>query len=314
MNIYFILLVLFCLINLISVFSLIFFERKEPTTTWAWLLILLMLPGVGFILYLLLGQNLSRQKIFREKKVIDKTRTDGLKEIQELYEENISINENNKELILMNYNHSGALFTPGNTVKTYTNGEEKFRSLFNDIRKAKKFIHIEYYIFRLDDLGEQLVNELKYKVAEGVEVRLLVDGMGSKELTKKQIRFIHDIGIKFSIFFPGILPHLNTRINYRNHRKIVVIDGEIGYVGGFNVGNEYINRGKQFKFWRDTHIKIEGPAVNELNKRFILDWDYASNENMNNRIPLLSIFLSRRKRVMWEYKLYHQGQIIWRNI
>ena len=284
MNIYFILLVLFCLINLISVFSLIFFERKEPTTTWAWLLILLMLPGVGFILYLLLGQNLSRQKIFREKKVIDKTRTDGLKEIQELYEENISINENNKELILMNYNHSGALFTPGNTVKTYTNGEEKFRSLFNDIRKAKKFIHIEYYIFRLDDLGEQLVNELKYKVAEGVEVRLLVDGMGSKELTKKQIRFIHDIGIKFSIFFPGILPHLNTRINYRNHRKIVVIDGEIGYVGGFNVGNEYINRGKQFKFWRDTHIKIEGPAVNELNKRFILDWDYASNENMNNMI------------------------------
>ena len=78
-----------------------------------------------------------------------------------------------------------------------------------------------------------------------------------------------------AIFFPGVLPHINTRINYRNHRKIVVIDGKIGYVGGFNVGNEYVNKGKQFKFWRDTHIRVKGEAVNELNKRFILDWDYA---------------------------------------
>ncbi|MBM6861371.1 cardiolipin synthase, partial [Clostridium saudiense] len=90
------------------------------------------------------------------------------------------------------------------------------------------------------------------------------------------------IGIKFSVFFPGILPHINTRINYRNHRKIVVIDGEIGYVGGFNVGNEYVNRGKQFEFWRDTHIRVQGEAVNELNKRFLLDWDYAAEENIND--------------------------------
>lgn len=271
------------LINIILVFSLIFIERKEPNTTWAWLLILLILPGIGFIIYLMLGQNLSRQKLFREKKIVDKIKT---KEVKEKHESNKKDDkkfiENYKSLILMNYNHSGSLYTNGNDVKTYTNGEDKFRELFNDIRSAKKFIHIEYYIFRFDDLGTALINELRLKVEEGIEVRLLVDGMGSKSLKKKEIRYIESIGIKFAIFFPGILPHINTRINYRNHRKIVVIDGDIGYVGGFNVGNEYVNRGKQFEFWRDTHLRVQGEAVNELNKRFILDWDYASEENIND--------------------------------
>ena len=132
---------------------------------------------------------------------------------------------------------------------------KKFQDLIKDIRAAKKFIHIEYYIFRFDDLGKAIINELKEKVDEGIEVRLLVDGMGSKSLKQKEIRYIKSLGIKFSIFFPGAFPRINTRINYRNHRKIVVIDGEIGYVGGFNVGNEYVNRGHQFKFWRDTHLK-----------------------------------------------------------
>ena len=271
------------LINIILVFSLIFIERKEPNTTWAWLLILLILPGVGFIIYLILGQNLSRQKLFREKKLVDKIKTKEVKEKHELNKKHDrEFIENYRSLILMNYNHSGALYTDGNDVKTYTNGEDKFRDLFNDIRSAKKFIHIEYYIFRFDDLGTALINELELKVQEGVEVRLLVDGMGSKSLKKKEIRYIESIGIKFAVFFPGILPHINTRINYRNHRKIVVIDGKIGYVGGFNVGNEYINKGKQFKFWRDTHIRVRGEAVNELNKRFILDWDYAADEKIGN--------------------------------
>lgn len=271
------------LINIILVFSLIFIERKEPNTTWAWLLILLILPGVGFIIYLILGQNLSRQKLFREKKLVDKIKTKEVKEKHELNKKHDrEFIENYRSLILMNYNHSGALYTDGNDVKTYTNGEDKFRDLFNDIRAAKKFIHIEYYIFRFDDLGTALINELELKVQEGVEVRLLVDGMGSKSLKKKEIRYIESIGIKFAVFFPGILPHINTRINYRNHRKIVVIDGNIGYVGGFNVGNEYVNRGKQFAFWRDTHLRVQGEAVNELNKRFILDWDYAADENIND--------------------------------
>lgn len=279
---YIVLIAMFFLLNLLSALSLIFIERKEPTTTWAWLIILIALPGIGLILYLLLGQNLSRQKIFREKKLADKIKRYKLISNHELPNFDSEINENYEDLILMNYNHSGAVYTTGNEVKTYINGEDKFRDLFNDIRAAKSFIHIEYYIFRYDDLGRALIKELHEKTKDGVEVRLVIDGMGSKRITKKIIKEIESYGIKVAVFFPGVLPHINTRINYRNHRKIVVIDGKIGYVGGFNVGNEYVNKGKQFKFWRDTHIRVKGEAVNELNKRFILDWDYAADENMGN--------------------------------
>ena len=279
---YIVLIAMFFLLNLLSALSLIFIERKEPTTTWAWLIILIVLPGIGLILYLLLGQNLSRQKIFREKKLADKIKRYKLISNRELPNFDSEINENYEDLILMNYNHSGAIYTTGNEVKTYINGEDKFRDLFNDIRAAKSFIHIEYYIFRYDDLGRALIKELHEKTKDGVEVRLVIDGMGSKRITKKIIKEIESYGIKVAVFFPGVLPHINTRINYRNHRKIVVIDGKIGYVGGFNVGNEYVNKGKQFKFWRDTHIRVKGEAVNELNKRFILDWDYAADENMGN--------------------------------
>ena len=271
-----ILLIVAYIINIISAISLIFIERKEPTTTWAWLLILLILPGLGFLLYLIFGQNLSRQKIFREKKIVDEKK---LRELSEKFKEEKSsnnISEEFIELIKMNYNHSKSLYTTGNSVKTYIDGEDKFKDLLKDIREAKSFIHIEYYIFKLDELGKEIIKELKKKVDEGVEVRLLVDGMGSKSLRGKKVKYIRSLGIKFHLFFPGILPYINMRLNYRNHRKIVIIDGKIGYVGGFNVGNEYINRGKQFKYWRDTHIRIQGEAVNELNKRFILDWDYAS--------------------------------------
>lgn len=277
-----VLLMLAYAINITSALSLIFIERKEPTTTWAWLLILLILPGIGFILYLIFGQNLSRQKIFREKKGSDEIKS---RELQEKFKEekrNGNISEEFMELIKMNYNNSRALYTTGNSIETFINGEYKFERLIRDIRAAKNFIHIEYYIFRLDSLGKTIIEELKKKVDEGVEVRLLVDGMGSKSLRGKQIKYIRSLGIKFHVFFPGILPYLNIRLNFRNHRKIVVIDGKIGYVGGFNVGDEYVNKGDQFDFWRDTHVRIQGEAVNELNKRFILDWDYASEGELKD--------------------------------
>ena len=270
------------LINILFALSLIFIERKEPTTTWAWLIILLVLPGIGFIIYLFFGQNLSRQKIFREKKVTDEKKVKELLEKFKKEKENSSISEEFMDLIRMNYNNCGVLYTCGNKVDTFIDGEEKFKALIEDIRSAKKFIHIEYYIFRMDSLGKTIIKELKKKVEEGVEVRLLADGMGSKSLRGNKVKYIRSLGIKFYLFFPGFLPYINTRVNFRNHRKIVVIDGKVGYVGGFNVGDEYINKGKQFEYWRDTHIRIQGEAVNELNKRFILDWDYASEGELKN--------------------------------
>lgn len=276
-----ILLIIAYVVSILSAISLIFIERKEPNTTWAWLLILFVLPGVGFIIYLIFGQNLSRQKIFREKKVVDEKKS---KVLMEKFKEEKEKGASSEfmELVRMNYTHSGALYTEGNSLTTFIDGEKKFEALINDIRDAKEFIHIEYYIFRMDNLGKTLIDELSKKVKDGVEVRFVVDAMGSKSIRNKDIKYIRSLGIKFHIFFPGILPLINIRLNFRNHRKIVVIDGEVGYVGGFNVGDEYVNKGDQFDYWRDTHIRIKGKAVNELNKRFILDWDYASEGELKN--------------------------------
>ncbi|AQS08592.1 major cardiolipin synthase ClsA [Clostridium saccharobutylicum] len=282
MDIILVLSVVVLVLNIFFSLSLIFIERKDPTTTWAWLLILLVLPGLGFMIYVVLGQNLSRQKIFKEKIKVDQ---DKRKNINDKYESNIHYHDGGErflDLRRMNLNHSGAKYTTNNNVKVYIDGEDKFKQLIEDIRNAKRYIHMQYYIFKNDILGKAIIKELTKKAACGLEVRLLVDSMGSRNLTKKALEKYLNCGGKFSIFFPGILPHINTRINYRNHRKIVVIDGEYGYVGGFNVGKEYINKDPKVGFWRDTHVKIEGEAVDDLNERFLLDWCYAAQEEIDD--------------------------------
>jgi cardiolipin synthase len=282
MNIILFLVTIALILNSLLAFSLIFIERKDPTTTWAWLLIIMVLPILGFSIYVMFGQNLSRQKIFKEKIKNDENKR---KFLIDTYESNYYSHDGGEkfsDLRKLNFNHSGAKYRINNKVKVYTNGEDKFKQLLEDIRNAKKYIHVEYYIFRADTLGKSILEEITKKVQSGVEVRLLVDSMGSRKLTKKALRKYLNVGGKFALFFPGILPHINTRINYRNHRKIVVIDGEYGYVGGFNVGKEYINRDKEFGFWRDTHVRIQGEAVGDLNERFLLDWCYASGEKIND--------------------------------
>lgn len=268
-------------LNIVFSFSLIFIERKDPTTTWAWLLILLVLPGVGFIVYLMFGQNLSRQKIFKDKIISDEKKRMASSQDTLAFSDH-SGGDKFSDIQKMNFNNSGAKYTVNNSVDVYTNGEDKFKQLIEDIKNAKTYIHVEYYIFKKDVIGRKIIDELTKKAEEGLEVRLLVDAMGSRTLTKKTLKKYIEAGGKFSLFFPGILPHVNTRINYRNHRKIVVIDGVYGYVGGFNVGKEYINQDPEFGFWRDTHVRIKGDAVDDLNERFLLDWCYASGEKIDD--------------------------------
>ena len=268
--------------NIFFSFSLIFIERKDPSTTWAWLMIMIIFPGVGFIIYLLLGQNFSRARLFKEKKEFDTIKRRELsKDFASEEHEHIG-GEQYLDLIRMNYTHSGAKCTYNNEVDVYYNGVDKFKQLIKDLKNAKKFIHIQYYIIRPDRLGKKIMSILEEKAAEGVEVRFLVDSMGSYKVTKRSLKNFTKNGGKFEIFFPGILPHVNTRINYRNHRKMVIIDGEYGYIGGFNVGDEYIGEDKHIGFWRDTHIRIRGEAVNDLTDRFLLDWCYASGEEIDD--------------------------------
>ena len=243
---------------------------------------MIVLPGLGFIIYLLLGQNFSRARLFKEKKEFDTIKRRELsKDFTSKEHEHIG-GEQYLDLIRMNYTHSGAKCTYNNEVDVYYNGVDKFAQLIKDLKNAKKFIHIQYYIIRPDRLGKKIMSILEEKAAEGVEVRFLVDSMGSYKVTRRSLRNFTKNGGKFEIFFPEIFPHVNTRINYRNHRKMVVIDGEYGYIGGFNVGDEYINENKHIGFWRDTHIRIRGEAVNDLTNRFLLDWCYASGEEIED--------------------------------
>jgi cardiolipin synthase len=166
-------------------------------------------------------------------------------------------------------------------VEIFKDGKEKFAELFKCMEAAKNHIHVQYYIIRNDRVGNELLSILVKKAEEGLEVRLLYDSVGGREISKNTVDRLNKSGVKVASFFSSKFPFLfNFKINYRNHRKIVVIDGEIGFIGGFNVGEEYVGLNEHFGYWRDTHIKIVGDAVIDLQTRFFLDWIHASKEEM----------------------------------
>lgn len=186
-----------------------------------------------------------------------------------------------KDLIYMLLVNDSAVLTQDNHVDIFTDGNEKFEALMDDIRSAKDHVHLVYYIMRSDDLGNKLLSLLVSKAKEGVEVRVLYDAMGSRRLPRKFFRPLIEAGGKVSAFFPAIIPHLNLQVNYRNHRKLAIIDGKVGYIGGFNIGDEYLGLNQKFGYWRDTHLRIFGKVVFAMQTRFILDWNQASSSKIS---------------------------------
>ncbi|MFI3200772.1 MAG: cardiolipin synthase [Eubacteriales bacterium] len=263
---------------------IIFFQQKEPKSVWAWLLILYAIPMVGFLFYILFGTDLYRKRMFKTKEIKD--RLQEIVKEQELYlrSHRMAItNPNLKEyedLVYYNLESSNAIYTTDNEVRHIIEGREKFELLIKDMQQAKKYIHMQYYIVKNDLVFQEIEKVLEKKVTEGVEVRILLDGMGSRTITKKYRNYLAEKGIEIAVFFKPLFGKLHLRLNYRNHRKIVVIDGHIGYIGGYNIGKEYISLDKKFGNWRDTHIRIEGTAVVELAIRFILDWNYTKGVNL----------------------------------
>lgn len=276
----------FYILNIILAFVIIFLERKDPTATLAWVLVLLLLPGVGFFLYIILAQNFSRKQLFTMK--TNARRTFGnfvKKQLNDLNSNNLEIyDKNNKvhmDIIKMNLLRNQSFFTQDNNIEVFSDGHELFDEMFECIKNAKTSVHVMFYIVKNDNLGKKLIALLEEKAAEGVEVRFLYDSIGGRTLNNRSVRSLEDAGGKVGEFFSSILPHVNFKINFRNHRKIVVIDGEIGFVGGFNVGDEYLGLNNRFGYWRDTHIKITGSAVIDLQRRFFLDWGNATKEDLN---------------------------------
>lgn len=271
-------------INLILSVVIVFFQRRDPKAVWTWLLALYFLPIFGFLLYLVLCQDFRKSKMFHVKEVEDrlrypvKSQEEGIQDRESWFRDPLC--RDYEDLVLYNLTTSGAVLTVDNTVDIFTDGVEKFADLKEEMRKAETYIHIQYYIIKNDEVFQSIIPILEEKAREGVEVRILYDGMGGRFMPGRVWESLRSSGIQVGEFFPAFLGRLQLRVNYRNHRKIVVIDGKVGYVGGFNIGREYISKDPKFGYWRDTHLKIRGSAVYALQIRFVLDWNYATKENL----------------------------------
>lgn len=273
-------------LNLIIAFVIIFVDKKDPSATMAWIMILFIVPVVGFVFYMVFSQHISRLKIDKvppeEMRLGTYMLEEQMRELNSVHLANYSkVLDKWKAMVMLNLDYSGSILTANESVEIITDGKHKFHKLFDDIRNAEKSICLCYFIIKNDIVGKKLISLLTKKAAEGVEVRLLMDAMGSKQITRFQLKEFEEAGGKYAFYFKPRIRHLFIRFNYRNHRKIAVIDNRIGYIGGFNVAREYAGYKKRFGYWRDTHIRIIGDAVKTMNYRFFLDWRYATNEQFD---------------------------------
>ncbi|WP_373599885.1 cardiolipin synthase [Paraclostridium bifermentans] len=274
----------------------IILQNRDPAKTMAWLLIFILLPGIGLLIYAVLGRNIRKHKIFKTQKLATNIKENNLfknmesiEELVELEQQAIKdkklINDNNyegikKKVISLLLNTGKFPFTTNNTVDLFIDGNEKFERLLKDIESAKDHIHLEYFIIKDSDIGRKLKNLLIKKAKEGITIKILYDDVGCWRFWfhRGYFREMKSVGIEIVPFLPAKFPIIGGKINYRNHRKIAIIDGYIGYTGGINVGDEYMGKNKKFGYWRDTHIRIEGSSVYMLQMVFLTDWYYTTQK------------------------------------
>lgn len=267
-------------------------ENRNPTKTLAWMLVIVFLPGLGLFIYFFFGRRFKKKKVFREKnKEEHRVFFDRWEKERPALEKKLSTLEQSLGDLasvfrfLLNENVSAP--TLNNKVKLLINGEQKFAELFEAIDNANHHIHLEYYIFDADEIGHQLLDRLLKKAAEGVKVRFLVDDFGTRKMEAEE-KLMQDGGIDFIRFLPVRFSSLSDS-NFRNHRKVVIVDGATAFVGGINIASRYVNNGKQTLYWRDTSIKISGESVFLLQFQFWLTWHFSDGISY----PLTNEYLSR---------------------
>ncbi|MBR7554557.1 cardiolipin synthase [Allobacillus sp. GCM10007491] len=272
---------IFIVISAILIVFTIFIENRNPSQTLNWILIFAVFPVVGFFFYLLFGRNYKKKKRFEKKKEADE-KAFNMYEVSRVF--------NNKEIDQMG-DHQKMFFRLaqelGNSpisfntdTRVLTNGAEKFPELIEALKKAEHHIHLEYYIVRNDQIGKQIQEVLIEKAKQGVEVRFLYDAVGCWALPNLYIEQMKEAGIHVQAFAPVRFPLIGSRINYRNHRKIVIVDGKIGFMGGLNIGDEYLGKVKMYGKWRDTHLYVRGESVRSLQLIFLRDWQYETDEQL----------------------------------
>lgn len=268
---------------------IILLDNRSPVKTISWILVLVLLPFLGIILYIYFGRNYRKMKIFTKKELIDAASFHKVTARYELDVDKLHQFTSQRVCSKMNlmkllYNNSKASLTINNQVKVMNNGQDTFDRIIEAISAARHHIHLEYYIIEDDGIGNQIKDLLIQKVREGVEVRLIYDDLGSWSLSKKYLSDLQQAGVQLYSFMPVRSYRFSNKINYRNHRKILVIDSMIGFVGGVNIADRYLKGRNNSGFWRDTHLMIQGDAVLSLQAIFAMDWYFMSAQLLNDEL------------------------------
>jgi len=247
-------------------------DNRQPAKTVAWLLVLIMVPVAGVVIFIFFGRSTRKEKYISQHSLDMLSRRSMAHFVEQ---RNLRIPESHTELIRQFANQNVALPFCDNEVEVYTSGYEFFPSLLEAIHNAQDHIHIITYIFEDDALGQMVADALIDKVREGVAVRLIYDDVGCWKVRNKFFERMEQEGIGVYAFMPVRFPALTSKVNYRNHRKICVIDGNVGFIGGMNIASRYV-KGKKNQPWRDTHLRIRGRAVYGLQTAFLVDWYFVS--------------------------------------
>lgn len=270
-------------LTVVFIAFLIILENRNPVKTISWILVLVLLPFAGIVIYLFFGQEYRKTKMYSRKglKDLERLRNLTMEQLDNLPDNHLKLSEQlytKKRLMNLMLSNSNAILTNNNEIQILRNGEETFPEIFRTIENARHHVHLEYYIIEDDRIGNYLRELLISKAKEGVEVRLIFDDVGSWELKKKFIRSMSDAGVMVDCFMKVRFPMLTSRVNYRNHRKILVVDGETAFVGGLNFADRYQDGVPGIGPWRDTHLKVTGGGATALQIIFMADWYFVSKE------------------------------------
>ncbi len=273
--------------TLLVVSAWIVMEKRQPTSALSWLLALIALPYLGLFLYLLFGRRRLRRRSARKARKRAWLRKGLPHDVQTAAGHRNeaavkAIFERHRSLISLAMRHSEESITIGNAVSILCNASEAYPAIFRAIQDAQRYVHVAYYIVKADQAGDRLRQALIAKAEQGVEVRFLYDGVGSWHLSKAWLAPLRAAGVEVGVFLPIRFPlwPFRLRWNFRNHRKLVVVDGLIGFSGGLNIGEEYEGKGRRLGHWRDTHLRLVGPAVRGLERVFVEDWHYATGRSI----------------------------------
>jgi cardiolipin synthase A/B len=256
-------------------------KKRWPASTVAWLMAIVMLPIIGGLLFLVFGIDRVQPRV-RRRRAVTEGFTPSLPQLAAHHVQSLErLNPMQSQLLRLAQKVAGTKGTVGNRVELYHDTHVAFAAIEAAIEAAEHSIHLEYYIWQPDRIGTRLRDLLIEKARSGVAVRFLYDALGSVRLTKAFFQPMREAGIHLASFVPGQTFRERWSINLRSHRKIVLVDGAVGFTGGMNVGDEYLGRNKHFGFWRDAHLRLEGPTVTQLQEVFAIDWLYATGEDLN---------------------------------